>query len=187
MIINKGQLELHAPRPTPQGREIPFRDTVTAPANRGICPAYWSQLFRNSLPLMVADLLALACTLGLVYGVASRFEAAVPIQFGWILTLSGSMLIATFSVLRLYPGIGMNAVNELRQIGLAIALLLATLLVAASVYGADAAILLTIVFASTVLLVGIPLLRAVARSLAAGCRWWGQPVLIFGDGEKRIG
>ena len=130
MIIHKRQLETRTPAletvapnrlgastdvvfNAPVSKAKANKFTVAKATNGGFCPAYWTQLILNSLPLLLADLLALGCSLGCAYILASWLLAATPFEFGWILMLTALTMPATFAVLRLYPGTGLNAVAEL--------------------------------------------------------------------------
>ena len=202
MITDSRQLEAQAPETAVHSRlgassDVVSRDTgstatiskttvskatISKATDGGFGPAYWSQIILSSLPLLLADLLALGCSLSCAYGIASWLPAATTIEFSWLLMLTALTMSATFAVLRLYPGTGLNAVVELGQVGLATTLLLAIFLIAAHTFSTGTGTAWTLVVTCIILLATVPVFRGVARKLASPFHWWGQPVLVFGDG-----
>lgn len=144
---------------------------------------YWTRLILNTLPVLLADLLALGCSLGCAYGLTSWLSADVGFSLSWLLLVAGLTVPATFALFGLYPGTGLKAVAELGQVALATALSFAILLIAANATNAGVEIVLTLIIAAIGLQVLVPQFRIVARKLASPHTWWGQPVLIFGGGD----
>src|SRR5690606_27748124 len=97
--------------------------------------------------------------------------------------LAGSGLPLTFMVFGLYPGTGLNAVTELAQVSAATVMLCGAFVISALLAGAAPPVLLALVIACVALVGCVSLSRAIARTLASRYGWWGQPVLVFGNGK----
>ena len=165
MIANDRPLEARAPGAAVRHRSGDSIDVVSKTTHGGICSAYCFRFIVNSLPLLLADLLALGCSLGCAYGMASLLPAGTSVEFGWLFMLTALTLPVAFAVMRLYPATGLNAVAELGQVGLAIVLLLAVFLTTTSMYGLGADTAIIVVVTCVILLATIPLFRVVARYL----------------------
>ena len=152
----------------PGGRRLPF-------AQR-----YLLQVWLTSLPLWLADQLALAISLAAAVALQSILPGPghVDVVITWAaLAVGGCIVNYCFG---LYPGIGLNSEAELRKTSLALTVL----------FGAFAAAMLTRDVAAggarllaevwLLALAATPMLRRAARQIAAGYSWWGQPALVLG-------
>lgn len=149
----------------------------------GFCAPYWSQLILNTLPLLLADILAIGGSLGCTYGV-NWLWPGMSVDFGWLLMLSGLTIPVTFALFGLYPGTGLNAVTELAQVALATTLVFAIFLISAITYSGGTVTISAFVVMWISVLIMVPVYRDFARTLASSFDWWGVPVLLFGRGEK---
>jgi Undecaprenyl-phosphate galactose phosphotransferase WbaP len=134
--------------------------------------------------LMTADLLAF--TASLIVGLALRTLLVASPTRPLIATLLPALLVTlgTFTVAGLYPGVGMNPVEELRRCSLSLAVsfaiigsatfLLHDLYSSRLVYG------MAYVCAATL----IPVFRALVRQLFCRRAWWGSQVAILGMGQS---
>lgn len=162
----------------PPSQEIPAK-AHTLP----VVGPYWSQVILSTLPLMVGDLLALGLSLGCAAVVTTWLAVGGPVELGWTLLMTGSIMPATFALFGLYPGTGLKALAESGQIALATTLLFAVFLILAIANGVGTATMAAFVIGAIMLQVLTPVLRHLTRWLASKFRWWGQPALIFGSGE----
>ena len=143
----------------------------------------WSRLIVNALPLMLADIAALGVSLGFAYGLVWSISPELPANFVWLLMLMGLTMPLIFALFGLYPGTGLNAVAELAQVALATTLLFSIFIISAHTYGTGTTSVLAVFVAFLSLPAVVSLLRATARTTASSYRWWGQPVLVFGNGD----
>lgn len=146
---------------------------------------YLNQVVLTSLPLMVADLvtLSLATTIATtVIGLCFGYVANVPMMLA---SLSAGLLFVNLFV-GLYPGVGLHPIVEFRQTCLASTLLFGIVGIAAFVTQNAANHFLVLLASWATCLVLAPLGRSIARYVACGFDWWGQPVILFGDGPKAL-
>jgi Undecaprenyl-phosphate galactose phosphotransferase WbaP len=109
-------------------------------------------------------------TKGSVHSIVFYNHATVPL-----------LLCAIYLVLGLYPGVGLPPVQELRLLSRGTTLAFMLLLVAASSPIADwmhARSMLVVDW--VLLLVAVPLMRALLRVICARRGWWGCPVVVMG-------
>jgi Undecaprenyl-phosphate galactose phosphotransferase WbaP len=137
----------------------------------------------TTICLAVADILAIALSLVLAahlrgYAVGGPAPPVVNIVFlGVILTVCSLMVV------RLYPGVCENPVDELRRCVLAITLAFLSLGASTFLSRDMSQSRLTFVFGWALSIFLLPLLRSLARSLFANEPWWGSPVAILGLGK----
>jgi len=134
--------------------------------------------------LMAADLLGL--TVSLVIGAALRdVMVSNPSQ-----PISGTLLpallvtLATFTVSSLYPGVGMNPVEELRRCSLSLALSFAAIWSATFVLHDLSSSRLVYGLAFLCSATFIPVFRALVRQSFCRRAWWGSQVAILGMGQS---
>jgi Undecaprenyl-phosphate galactose phosphotransferase WbaP len=134
--------------------------------------------------LMAADLLGL--TVSLVIGAALRdVMVSNPSQ-----PISGTLLpallvtLATFTVSGLYPGVGMNPVEELRRCSLSLALSFAAIWSATFVLHDLSSSRLVYGLAFLCSATFIPVFRALVRQSFCRRAWWGSQVAILGMGQS---
>jgi Undecaprenyl-phosphate galactose phosphotransferase WbaP len=90
------------------------------------------------------------------------------------------------TVVGLYPGVGLHPIVEFRQTCLASTLLFGVF-GAALQFSSHQVDDYYFLFGSWCLcLVMAPLVRSVARNLVCRFRWWGQPVILFGNGPRAL-
>ncbi len=149
--------------------------------------SYTTQVLLTSLPLVIADLLALIGCTFLAFGVIDLF--APDYRPNWALLLpwlSGAFLM-TYVMFGLYPGTGHNPIAELRQISIATTLLFTVFFATSGLLHKEQPLMVLFVpLAGLFSLVFLPIVRAAARLLFSNFRWWGQPVLIFGGNHAGL-
>jgi Undecaprenyl-phosphate galactose phosphotransferase WbaP len=136
------------------------------------------QLTLTSAPVVIADLLALALPLALVSAVALACGAPQTNAWGW-LVLAAPLV---FTLVGLYPPLGLDPVREAARLGAASAAALGVLLVhdAATVaLGPDRMIVLAGTWILS--LPALVCLRTTVRSACARCSWWGLRAVIVGE------
>jgi Undecaprenyl-phosphate galactose phosphotransferase WbaP len=148
---------------------------------------YLLQLFLTAAPLLVSDLVAIgvSCVSGLAVGVQFGFEASTARDIVFLGGISLLMQPAIGWAVGLYPGVGLSSLDELRFSSIT-TLLWVALGLAANLPTTDNPSTVITMFAVvlSMALVTVPLFRYLVRKLVAGCRWWGQPVFIFGGGAE---
>ncbi len=134
--------------------------------------------------LMAADIIGFAVSL--VIGAALRdlmvSNPARPISG----TLLPALLVtlATFTVAGLYPGVGMNPVEELRRCSLSLALSFAAIWSATFFLHDLSTSRLVYGLAFLASATFIPVFRALVRQLFCRRAWWGSQVAILGLGQS---
>ena len=138
----------------------------------------------TSLSLLLSDLLMLILATQLGSQVGLWFNSNVrPDIFLQLWPLLAVFLI-TYAVVGLYPGVGLNPVDELQRLSnvttvVYLVVVLALFLVK-DLQTASRGIYLTSWFLSLIL---VPLGRATLRHFFAAKSWWGVPVLVLGAGK----
>ncbi|MGH7493171.1 MAG: undecaprenyl-phosphate galactose phosphotransferase WbaP [bacterium] len=147
---------------------------------------YTTQVLLTSLPLFIADLLALMGCIFLAVAVMVLFELESPPNCAPLLPWLSVAFLLTYVMFGLYPGTGHNPITELRQISLATTLLFTVFFAARCLLHKGQPLMLLFVITWLFSLMFLPLMRAAARLLFSDFRWWGQPVLIFGGGHAGL-
>ncbi|MGI9457308.1 MAG: undecaprenyl-phosphate galactose phosphotransferase WbaP [Aeoliella sp.] len=149
--------------------------------------AQFLRQLRNVMPLVATDFLVGGFCFVAANAVATLSTANFTqwMQLAFLLPA----LFISLAVMGVYPGIGISPIVELRRLALGTTTLMATLF-AALMLGARPAsgIVFFALTAWALLLVGLPLGRAMIRALLSLTSWWGEPVLILGGGAagKRV-
>ena len=157
-------------------------DTPARALSLGFCARYLWQNLKTSLPLLVADVAALAFCYGLATAVCSLSESSIPAAgiagISWTFILMQPLIGAGIG---LYPGVGLSPSGDLRLSSLATSMWIAVLMVMSSGHAGHpiGALALTWVLA----VVSVPLARSLTRVLAAKFQWWGLPAIVLGGGE----
>jgi Undecaprenyl-phosphate galactose phosphotransferase WbaP len=139
-----------------------------------------------TITLMVAaDLMALGLAGVLsVYSQLWLFEEHFNPSLYWQLAPGLALLIATYAIVGLYPGVAISPVDELRWTSLSTTLMYLTLS-AMLLLGRDGEVYDRGVFVTAWLLSIVLVLvgRTLIRSIFAHRRWWGYPVIVLGAGK----
>ncbi len=136
--------------------------------------------WRASPPSVLNGILALSVGLASTVvggGLSTASSAAVS-----LFTVLAIGLVVGKAAVGLYPAIGVPAVTELRKSSGVTALVVGSIILGGSLYGATGGsqgLLLAIGLLAVVL---TPVLRAVTRRFFARFSWWTQPLLIFDTG-----
>lgn len=136
--------------------------------------------------LLAADVVAAALA---VAGslVAARWLGLEAQRDALVLTVAFVALApVAFQLARLYPGIGVTDVGELRRLSVATTGVWAALLPALAISGGRDGVGLG-VLALGVTLMAVPSVRWVVRDLASDLPWWGVPVVLLGAGRRASG
>ncbi len=133
--------------------------------------------------LLFVDMLAVL--LSLLAAVALRYHYFHSPGKPILGTLLLSVVFALCSIMAsgLYPGVGINPVEEIRKTTISITLAFLSLWAATFLLHDLAQSRLIYVFAYACAVVGVPSLRAMTRVLLSRQPWWGSQVAILGYGE----
>jgi Undecaprenyl-phosphate galactose phosphotransferase WbaP len=132
-----------------------------------------------TLPIVVADLLALCAATWFAHGALHLLLPSGAAAVGWTAPLALTPIIFGFWVSGLYTEIWVHPAVELRQMTH-----LTTLVLLAAAAGSLLAAPMTLwcVAAWMIAVVLAPLLRTIARRLCANQTWWGYPTLVIANG-----
>jgi Undecaprenyl-phosphate galactose phosphotransferase WbaP len=146
----------------------------------GFARRYTWQVIKTSLPLWLADQIALLLALALPTAISTMLGADVA-NFSWVvIPLFLGLFIANFG-LGLYPGIGLVSVAELHRCVLSTSIVFGVFFLATALREGMTSAHCLLLGASWVISAGLlPYFRRIARRFASKTRWWGQPVLILG-------
>ena len=148
---------------------------VPAPVSIG-----WKNL-RTATPLLLMDLLALGTALGGIT-ICGWFDPAL--QLPYLLGVQAMLVIPIgFLMFGLYPGCGVSAGREFRQITRVAGVTLLTLLVSQGVQASWSYNVIALGYAIGAI-VFLVMGRSSARRLLARCDWWAQPVIVFGEKDQ---
>ncbi|MCM2370997.1 undecaprenyl-phosphate galactose phosphotransferase WbaP [Aporhodopirellula aestuarii] len=135
------------------------------------------------LAMIVSDAAALFVALAVAVtacGVGNGFDPYL------MYFVSAFVMLASFAMLGLYPGIGLTPAVEIRQTSTVVCIMMTAFAAATVLHARDAWVLLPIGFVWMTLLVALPVLRGVMRSMLARTNWWGASTVIFGSGETGV-
>lgn len=183
--------ELHSPEPLRESRPraVDLRPSLPAKPIRPVQP--WASIRSSvltALPLVFADVLAAACSFAIAWSAAAFLSQPVRLERATLaLCFTGGIFLANFGA-GLYPGLGLSSISEWRLVSFAVGLL-GVVFLPVSIFANGAIRQTEVIIALTCLLlaVSLPLARALARGVSSRFTWWGQPVLIVGDGESAMG
>ncbi len=134
--------------------------------------------------LMAADILSLSFSATLGFYASHILNPGLEPERYWQLLPALFPFILAYALKGLYPGIALSGPDELRRLSRSTTLIYLALGATsflfqdAGTYSRGAFLLAWICSLAL-----IPLSRAAVRSLFAGKRWWGYPVIIFGSGR----
>jgi Undecaprenyl-phosphate galactose phosphotransferase WbaP len=133
-------------------------------------------------PLAAGDILATLASFGVAWLVTHGLWPDATMD---VAALGAGFVIAVCLAnlgVGLYPGWGLGPVGEIRLVGLAVALVAAVFMTVSLLDSRlNVPLQLTIAATCALLLTGLPLGRAVTRTLFGRFAWWGQPVLVVGE------
>lgn len=157
----------------------------TPPTARQTGRYVW-QACATSLPLLAADL---AAVLGAFAVAATAIGLLLPtFPTAFVLRQACAVLavsVVVFPLLGLYPGSALNPIVEFRRGIIAITAVFGILMVANPILGQFRPFEIAVLgLAWALSLPMLTVLRDFARRVAAKFSWWGQPVLIVGEGES---
>ncbi len=154
-----------------RGFELPL---VVTPARPGLV----------SLLLAACDVTAVAAAWWLAVQGRLLAGGVLSPELYWRLWPGLALFVAAYAAQGLYPGFGLNPVEELRRTTVSTSLVHLVLGAATFlVRGGEAYSRAAFLVAWSLALVLVPLGRAVARHLFCRSRWWGYPVLVLGAGR----
>jgi Undecaprenyl-phosphate galactose phosphotransferase WbaP len=145
-----------------------------------------------SLVLIIGDGAALYGVFRLAFWGRNSLDSIIGYGVPWeyvlpLFQLTFGFGVAVFLSQRLYPGYGLTAVKELER--LAKSLTLVFFILAGGAYFNRAFLFfsrLILVFAWLMALGAVPLARFVLRNLLARTKWYGIPVIVYGDDDWAI-
>lgn len=147
----------------------------------------YRQVFLTSLPLVFGDLMALVFCY-MLGTVAAHWLLQTPVFYPGVWNNLTALCLCHFmlgSLLGLFPASGINPVCELRNQITAIS---GSFLVLVALNGLVGVVttneVVTILLAFPVALIVGPCSRFAARRACARCRWWGENVIIVGNGRQ---
>jgi Undecaprenyl-phosphate galactose phosphotransferase WbaP len=147
----------------------------------------YRQVFLTSMPLVFGDLLALVLCY-MLGTLAANWLLGSPIFYPGLWNNLTALCLCHFmlgSFLGLFPASGINPVCELRN---QVSSITGSFLVLIALNGLVGDVttneIVTIFLAFPLILVAGPCLRFAARRACARCRWWGEKVIIVGNGRQ---
>jgi Undecaprenyl-phosphate galactose phosphotransferase WbaP len=145
---------------------------------------YLRQLFFTGLPLVLTDLavLGLAVIICSLLGL-QWLNPADPTSTAavWFPSVAVAWLLINY-MLKLYPGIGLGLVDEIRRLTISLTVVAIITLVRqrpTSEWFYERAVFLSVAYCICVVLA--PIARSVVRKTLARTSWWGFPTLVCGD------
>jgi Undecaprenyl-phosphate galactose phosphotransferase WbaP len=156
--------------------------------SRRVGAQYSLQVILNSLPLLIADILAITATIGIFrviffkLGVVSVgmdvSECLLPVASGFVLL--------NFE-LDLYPGARLSPVEELRRLVVSITCMFVVWAIGAAVaHGSFTMQIWFLIVVYPACLFTLPITRTWTRHLLGRYTRWGLPALVFGDDAAAV-
>ncbi|MDX1963152.1 MAG: undecaprenyl-phosphate galactose phosphotransferase WbaP [Pirellulales bacterium] len=145
-----------------------------------------SRMTLTTVPLMLADMVAVSLAAGIGYGISQTWWQGPQMSFiNYAAALIVSTLIAKF-MFGLYPGVGLSPSVELKLTTLANCVVYVVFLASSLLQQGTLQIGLTGMLITTwaMALAAVPLVGWTARGFLSRLNWWGEPVLIFGQGPQ---
>ncbi|MCA9246461.1 MAG: undecaprenyl-phosphate galactose phosphotransferase WbaP [Planctomycetales bacterium] len=174
---------LTLPRPISPQPKREFRRRAVRPSRAGA--RYLAQVALTSMPLMLADLLAITASVLIAATVSTPFAAESAFALVALLAPLCAALLFANLLFGLYPAIGQTPTFEIRQASISttfvFSVFVAVVMMGGVAYPPGVAMLLATGAATLVL---VPLLRSLARTICCNFDWWGHPVLIFDSGDE---
>jgi Undecaprenyl-phosphate galactose phosphotransferase WbaP len=134
--------------------------------------------------IFAADVGALVATTVSTVMVRYWLGGAFEPELYWNLWPVLGLFVAAYTVVGLYPGVGLSPPEEIRRATLATTLVYLLIGAATFLFREAEVYSRSIFLVAWALTLGtVPLARAAVRYLFARRRWWGHPVLILGAGE----
>lgn len=147
---------------------------------------YLVQVVLTAVPLITGDFLAVAGAVYAASGVCSFFGGPLIASRSYM-TLSIALAVTIcYGILRLYPGVGMSPVAELRKTTGATLMVYGLLSASAWISSFDYSLVNVLILSSFFTLCQVPVFRLTSRSIGSRCSWWGQPLIIFGGDEAAL-
>lgn len=171
---------LDAPSPLPSGRPTSRRD-----GTRG----YLRQWVLTSAPLVLTDLLVLISAVSLcsLFGLQWYNPEDVSTKASlWLPSVAVAWILIN-AVIKLYPGVCLGLVDEIRRLTLSLSVVGVMTLARhkiSSEWYQERVIFLGVAFGICVVLA--PIFRSIARKKLAKTSWWGFPALVCGDDTAAI-
>lgn len=172
------------------GRTVAPRGNESADSllSRADSLSRYRQVVQTSLPLIAADLIAIAgsyllATLGTYALIGMHYYWGL-----WNNVFAMCVLYLTVGAsLGLFPASGINPVRELRKQVSSIAVAFALLVAMNGLLGeVTLNEIITIVLAFPMMFVLAPPARFSIRKIVSGCSWWGEKVIIVGMGRQGV-
>jgi Undecaprenyl-phosphate galactose phosphotransferase WbaP len=144
---------------------------------------YFSQNLKSALPLWLSDVASIVVCMALCLATLQLLQLHPSLTASlWLIT--AQVVISTFALflLKLYPGVGLHPVIELRQSAYAIILSFGCSMIGLLLSEqASSKQLYLLLLSGPMALVVLPTMRQYSRQLLARTQWWCQPVIIFAD------
>lgn len=175
-------------QPAPTEKIVPEDPALHAP-RLGLVRdlQYMRKAILTSLPLWIADQLAICISVGGLFGLLAWMQPNHGLQWVMWPVLFGAASTFAYSAVGLYPGVGIAAADELRLTAKTNALLFLTAFAAHSALeGASTSTSLLLLGGGFEAIALVPYFRRIARRIVAHRKWWAQPALIFGGGESGV-
>ena len=172
----------------PKRRFAPTDEVGLRGMPRGIGRSYLRQALATGLPLLVADCVAV-CGSVLLASLAISWllpeSSYLTLSLARQLVATVGLTVMIFSAFGLYPGTGLNAIFEFRHSVTAVVLIFVSLLLGNAFFGR----LLPYeawLFGGAFVVASfmVPVFRGMVRSFCSRFPWWGQPLLVIGNGES---
>lgn len=175
------------PRPETLEVETAQGDQSTAVLSFLKSALYFSQTLRTAFPLFLVDSLGFAASMALSEAGAALSGMAGAEASTSLLAMfaRGLIFVVMYTLLGLYPGVGLNPIHELKRLAignLSVGVLLVLQCLSQGACTAGQLFSITLLTAIAVCLA--PLMRILSRSVCSRYAWWGQPAVIIGSQES---
>ncbi|NLO19765.1 MAG: undecaprenyl-phosphate galactose phosphotransferase WbaP [Ignavibacteria bacterium] len=135
---------------------------------------------------IISDILSIALSFGLALQAANLFGYGIANSSIGLSIFFFSLLIfpIAFALRRLYPGLGIDVIDELRGLTHSSTIVFAGLIFTSLFFERfNNFIYLVFIFSWLISLIALPIGRSFTRKLFCKKKWWGLPVIILGAGN----
>ncbi len=147
--------------------------------------AYLQNKLLSSLILLLADLIMIFLSFTLAGIIRDSFSGSeISFHYPWFMAIAIALVPMMYLSSGLYPGFGVNIVNELRMITFSTSLVFSIILFAgfmANEFMDYSRLIFMVSWVFTI--VSVPVGRSFMRKIFGNRDWWGMPVMIIGAGE----
>ncbi|NCC24409.1 MAG: undecaprenyl-phosphate galactose phosphotransferase WbaP [Deltaproteobacteria bacterium] len=137
--------------------------------------------------MLASDALAIFCSGAVSVSVRYAFEGQFHPSLYWDIWPVGLFFLMAYAAAGLYPGVLVSPPEELKRASLATSFCFVGL-AAVTFISREAELYSRGIFLMSwvLILVALPVFRAILKSIVQRAQWWGYPAVIIGDGEAVV-